>query len=113
MTELHAVPSTHSSSSRSRRNESVLRGVEHMTEAQIKGITDQLRQDVIAHLWRHRWMKKVVLIISIFFAVWIFSIVASICFLTWWIRVGSGVSELQKLLNKVIIELLGGIIPCF
>lgn len=67
-----------------------------MTEAQIKEVTDQLRQDVIAHLWRHRWMKKVVFASIIFFAVWIFTIVASVIFMGWWIKVGSGASKSFK-----------------
>ena len=81
-------------SGRSSRNQShVRRGEHNMTEAQIKEVTDQLRQDVIAHLWRHRWMKKVVFATIVIFAVWIFSLIASIMFLAWWINVDSGASK--------------------
>ena len=84
-------------SSRSSRNTSLFRPGEHnMTEAQIKEVTDQLRQDVIAHLWRHRWMKKVVFATIIFFAIWIFTIVTSVIFLGWWIKVDSGASKSFK-----------------
>ena len=83
--------------SRSSRNTSLFRPGEHnMTEAQIKEVTDQLRQDVIAHLWRHRWMKKVVFATIIFFGLWIFTIVASVIFMGWWIKVGSGASKSFK-----------------
>ena len=81
-------------SNRSNRNTSIFRPGEHnMTEAQIKEVTDQLRQDVIAHLWRHRWMKKVVFVTIIIFALWIFTLIASIMFLAWWIKVDSGASK--------------------
>ena len=82
------------SENNSSRNTSIFRPGEHnMTEAQIKEVTDQLRQDVIAHLWRHRWMKKVVFATIIIFALLIFSLIASIMFLVWWIKVDSGGSK--------------------
>ena len=92
--------SERTSGQQSRNSSLVKKGEHNMTEAQIKEVTDQLRQDVIAHLWRHRWMKKVVFASIVIFAVWIFSLIASIMFLAWWIKVDSGASKSLTLIKK-------------
>ena len=91
-------------SGQSRNSSLVKKGEHNMTEAQIKEVTDQLRQDVIAHLWRHRWMKKVVFASIVIFAVWIFSLIASIMFLAWWIKVDSGASKSLTFDQEIIFK---------
>ena len=91
-------------SGQSRNSSLVKKGEHNMTEAQIKEVTDQLRQDVIAHLWRHRWMKKVVFASIVIFAVWIFSLIASIMFLAWWIKVDSGASKSLTFGQEIIFK---------